>query len=545
MSLRPFSSQSSLFGLGSLLERIFPSDNRYRLFAQTIYPLLVRQRPKLETLYCSDNGRPGLEPVVLLGVSILQYLDRLPDRQAAEAVSWNLGWKVALGWDLDAAGFHPTSLVYFRDRLLEHEEGRLAFDAILQGLEKAGLVPKRSKQRLDSTHVLGLVKKMSALERVREALRRALLELAAWLAETPRPSWWGMFWERYVASQVEYRSAKEVLQGKLQLAGQDLAQVIAWMDGIPNFPEDLRQASWLRRIFTEQFEWIEGQRQLRPSQPAGAVQNPHDPQAQWCAKGHGADKKEWVGYKVQVAETVPEGASEGVPGKPSFLTAVETQPATGSDEAGLEQVLAVQAEQGLERPSELYGDGSYVSGAKLAQAHQEGWELIGPAQPPATKGSALHADAFAVSIQQRRAVCPGGKVSRQCSRLEEQATGKVTYRLEWGSADCRQCPLRPQCVTGSQTHRTLVGGEHHEALQARRQEMKTPEFEPKKRRRNAIEGTQSELVRGHGRRRARYRGLAKVRLQNYLIGAACNVKRWIKRLAGSWTPSAAPVLKPT
>ena len=49
--------------------------------------------------------------------------------------------------------------------------------------------------------------------------------------------------------------------------------------------------------------------------------------------------------------------------------------------------------------------------------------------------------------------------------------------------------------------------------------------------RNAIEGTQSELVRGHGLRRARYRGLLKVKLQNYFIGAACNVKRWLRREA--------------
>ena len=50
------------------------------------------------------------------------------------------------------------------------------------------------------------------------------------------------------------------------------------------------------------------------------------------------------------------------------------------------------------------------------------------------------------------------------------------------------------------------------------------------RKRNALEGTQSELVRAHGLRHARYRGLAKVRLQNYMIGAACNTKRWIRRL---------------
>jgi transposase len=68
-------------------------------------------------------------------------------------------------------------------------------------------------------------------------------------------------------------------------------------------------------------------------------------------------------------------------------------------------------------------------------------------------------------------------------------------------------------------------------LQARRQEQQTDAFKQRMKHRNGIEGTQSELVRGHGMRHARYRGLAKVRLQNYFIGAACNVKRWINRAA--------------
>jgi hypothetical protein len=72
-------------------------------------------------------------------------------------------------------------------------------------------------------------------------------------------------------------------------------------------------------------------------------------------------------------------------------------------------------------------------------------------------------------------------------------------------------------------------GEHHSALQTRRREQKTEAFGQQMKHRNGIEGTQSELVRAHGMRRARYRGLAKVRLQNYFAGAACNVKRWINR----------------
>ena len=51
--------------------------------------------------------------------------------------------------------------------------------------------------------------------------------------------------------------------------------------------------------------------------------------------------------------------------------------------------------------------------------------------------------------------------------------------------------------------------------------------------RNAIEGTFSELVRAHGLRRARYKGYAKVDLQNQLIAAACNIKRWFRMLLGT------------
>jgi hypothetical protein len=60
--------------------------------------------------------------------------------------------------------------------------------------------------------------------------------------------------------------------------------------------------------------------------------------------------------------------------------------------------------------------------------------------------------------------------------------------------------------------------------------MRTEAFKQEMHQRNGIEGTQSELVRGYGLRHARYRGKAKVRLQNYLIGAACNIRRLFRRI---------------
>ena len=72
--------------------------------------------------------------------------------------------------------------------------------------------------------------------------------------------------------------------------------------------------------------------------------------------------------------------------------------------------------------------------------------------------------------------------------------------------------------------------EHHTLTQARRKLMRTEEFKKDMHHRNGIEGTQSELVRGYGLRQARYRGSKKTRLQNYFTGAACNIKRWCRRV---------------
>ena len=70
--------------------------------------------------------------------------------------------------------FDPSLLVVFRKRLLTGELESLVFQAVLDRLVKDGWMAKRSKQRLDSTHVCGLLSHMSRLECVRETIRLAL-----------------------------------------------------------------------------------------------------------------------------------------------------------------------------------------------------------------------------------------------------------------------------------------------------------------------------------------------------------------------------------
>jgi transposase len=270
------------------------------------------------------------------------------------------------------------------------------------------------------------------------------------------------------------------------------------------------------------------------------VQNPHDPEATYAVKGQGEKKKEHVGYKVQVAETVCEAIL--APGEPTrnFIMGIVTHPAYQSDEAGALKMEQEQARMGLEKPPVQYVDAAYISTQQLVQAQAEGRELIGPAPAAPHKAGRFAMEDFQISVEEHQALCPAGNENTQCSRLEEAATGKVSYRFEF-STHCHDCPLRDQCLGKDQRHRTLVVGEHHTVLQARRQEQQTLAFKQRMKHRNGIEGTQSELVRGHGRRRARYRGLAKVKLQNYFMGAAGNVKRWIRRAAWNVQQALLPV----
>jgi len=533
MSLPDFKPQTRLFGIyGPLGLELDPGD-RYRLFTEKIYPLLVEGRGELEKGYCRDNGRPSVEPVLLLGVTLLQFVEKVPDREAVERLRYHLGWKYALNHDVNEAVFDSTVLVRFRAKLLEHEQGRLLFERILKGLQDAGLIPRQYKQRLDSTHVLGMIAKMSRLECVRESIRLALKELDLILGGSQRPEFWEILWERYVGNKLDYKAPGVELKNKMQQAGEDIQGLRKWLEGQEEKREVIKEATQMKllyRVFEEQYAVKEAEAiEVRKEEPVGAVKNPHDPDVEWAAKGQGKSKKEFEGYKVQVAETVSAGPVEkGEPAK-NFLTAVSIQRATESDEAGRQQVLEEQAEMGLERPEVEYVDGAYVSAKEIVKAEEEGRRLMGPAQPaPSPRNKAFSAEVFQVIVEEKRAVCPAGKQSTQCSRLAEEKTGKVAYRFEW-SWECPDCPLRNQCVGQDQKHRSLVVGQYHTALQNRRREMKTPEFKQAMKNRNAIEGTQSELVRAHGARRARYRGLGKVKLQFYLIGAACNIKRWLRR----------------
>jgi len=541
MSVPQHDLQASFFDATFLAQGLFGPKDRYEIFRRTILPALQAMRPDLCQLYCCDNGRPGLEPVVMAGVTLLQFMEKAPDRQAAEHVRLHLGWKHALNLKVNDQGFHPTSLVTFRQRLTEAHNGRLLFDGILQALHQQGLVKRSGKQRLDSTHVLGAVARMGRLEVVRETIR-LFLETVERMNLQDTFEGWDLFCERYIDSDIAWHKVGQAqLKTKFQQAGCDMLGLLTWASEHEVLAEHA-QGRLLQRVFNEQYELSEDGPKRRKHEGSGVVKNPHDADVQWSSKDR-THKTGWEGYKAQIAETVPEGdASDRPKGQPTsaFITEVTTTEAIASDFEGRDLVEQRQADHGLGVADELYVDAGYVSDDTLGQADEASRRLMGPARASQNpSGKLFTTEDFAICVAQRQAVCPAGKTSTQCSRLENQATGQVDYRFEWGR-HCDDCPLQSQCTKARSGRRMVVVGRYHDHLQRRRHEMQTEAFQKAMRQRNGIEGTVSEFARNGGRR-TRYRGLAKTSLCNYLHGAALNAKRWIRLLQYQMTEAVVTI----
>ena len=66
MSLPQFELKGSLFeSLGAIAPELFADNDKYKLFAQKVWPVLAQCREQLRECYQADNGRPGVEPAVI------------------------------------------------------------------------------------------------------------------------------------------------------------------------------------------------------------------------------------------------------------------------------------------------------------------------------------------------------------------------------------------------------------------------------------------------------------------------------------------------
>jgi transposase len=483
------------------------------------------------------RGRPAEAPGRLALAVVLQFVENLSDREAADAVRGRIDWKYALGLALTDSGFDHTVLSEFRTRLVEGKAELLLLDALLRRLQDEGLVKARGRQRTDSTHVLAAIRGLNRLERVGETLRAALNELAtvapAWLREVAPVIWY----ERYGRRVENYRLPRSEA-ARLALAaeiGADGQHLLAALDAATDRPAlaQLPTVQVLRQVWMAQYVADGGRMRLGNAAelPSAAEQicSPYDPEARYSTKREVA----WVGYKCQLTETC-DRACVG----PHLITNVETTPATTPDDNMVAVVHASLEHRGL-LPSEHLVDKGYTDSHVLVDGPRRyGVTIVGPVAADtgwqARVEGGLTKAAFQVDWEREVVTCPAGKQSISWLPNTWPENGMV-WEARFARRDCTPCALRPRCTRANREPRIigLQAREHFEALQGARRHQETAAFRASYAARAGIEGTHAQAVRRCGLRRCRYVGLAKTRLQHVITAAAVNLVRVAEWFAGT------------
>ena len=514
-----------------------PIPDETRLLVQRLIPkgtLVTQLRDALGPIYSDEQfaqlfakrGRPAEAPWRLALVTVLQAIEGLTDRQAAECVRTRIDWLDALALPLDDPGFDYSILSDFRQRLLEAGADDLILEPILQLCRERGWLKAHGKQRTDATAVLGRVRALSSLESVGESMRAALNVLAkqepAWLSAQQLPQWQERYVHRFELAR--FPKAETQRQRLRQQVGEDVAHLLSAIDA-ESSPESVRllpAVTLLRQVFAQHYE-RDGQQVRWRDGPAVTneqrIVSPYDPEARSSRKRDTV----WLGYKVHLTETCDQD-----PTCPHLITHVETTEATLQDAEVLAPIDEHLRAKGLP-PAEHYVDQGYPSGSELVRQRSLGTQIIAPVGQQTSwqqrEQSGYATGDFAIDWHGQVATCPQGQHSVGWTQpLDRRQQPRVVIRF--AEATCRSCAVRTQCTRG-QGGRTLTlrPPEVHAALRERRAVQHSPAFVQQYALRAGIEGTISQAVRTTRLRRTPYQGLSKTHLQQVAIAAGLNLKR--------------------
>ncbi len=519
-------------------------------------PLPVRVRDELGELFADEQfvaafgteGRPGWSPGRLALITVLQRVENLTDRRAAEAVRTDLSWKYALGLELDDPGFDASVLSEFRSRVIAHGLEERVLDLLLETLQARGLVKAGGKQRTDATHVISAVRDLNRVELAGECVRAALEALAAaapgWVEQVLEVPDWA---DRYRARVDSWRlPASKAKQEQLARAygadGYALCAALyapfspAWLRELPAV-QALRVMliqNFVRTVDARGREVVERRRSLREGGtglPPGRhrLASPYDPDTRWSAK---ADVF-WNGYKVHISETCAtsrSGEDGDASSPPNLITNVATTDATVADMA-----MTASIHQGLQRrdllPAEHYVDSGYATAELIVSARDlYGLALVAPVRfdssPQARAATGYGRAAFTIDWTAKQATCPQGQTSISWTPTIQRGLDTIVVRFS--AKTCTPCPARTACTSSTSGRRQITlrhTQAQQQALDAARTQQSSQDWQHKYKIRAGVEGTIRQAVAITGIRRARYRGLRKVHLEHVISATALNLTR--------------------
>ena len=478
----------------------FLADHRKELFPDEMFG----------DLFPSGRGRPSVPADVIATVMVLQALEGLSDRDAANALRTNIGWKVAAGLALDDLGINYSVLTYWRTRLRGSDRPERIFDAVRAVITQTGVLTGRRRRALDSTLLDDAVATQDTVTQFVAAIRRVrrVVPAAARVAlgahdydQSGKPvcAW-------------DDPDAKNALVSGLV---NDARALLAAVDGVALDDVQADAVGLLALVAGQDVEPgdTEGSWRITEGVAPDRMISVVDPQARHMHKSVSEYRD---GYKAHIAVEPDTG----------LITATALTPANVSDGPTGVELLAGE-EPGLQ----VLADSAYGSGpvrtALDTAGHHAAIKAIPLRRNPKLGQDQFNRDDFVIDHTARTATCPAGVT------VSITGSGAATF-----GAKCRGCALRSRC-TAATRGRSLAIKPYDAELVAARHAWNAGTFaDDYRQHRPMVERSIAWLVaRGH--RRVRYRGVTRNHAGLTIRVAAINLRRLVNlgltRNGTTWT----------
>jgi hypothetical protein len=477
----------------------------------SVYAFLAEHRRELfpdamfADLFPSPLGRPSVPADVVAAVLLLQALQGLSDREAAEALTFDLRWKAACGWPVAAAAFHPTVLTYWRRRLARSGRPDRIFDAVREVVAATGALTGKTRRALDSTLLEDAVATQDTVTQLIAAIRRVRREVpgaAAVVAahctahDYDDPGKPAIAWND---PDARARLVDALVGDAHRLLGHLPEQQLG--------PREAEAVALLALVAGQDVEpaqdsnGTDGRWRIARRVAEDRVISTVDPDARHA---HKTVHRRVDGFKAHLIIEPDTGLITGC------ALSRASGPDTGDAAVGIELLAADRTIAG---PVQVLADSAYGTGDALAALTAAGHTAVikpWPLRPVVAGGFTV--DDFTVDEAAGTVTCP--------HRITRSIT--PTRYVVFGAA-CRGCPLRARCTT-SATGRTLQLHPRDALLRAQRARAADLGFQADYRRhRPMAERSIAWLTRRH--RRVPYRGALPNDAWLHMRTAALNLRR--------------------
>lgn len=422
------------------------------LYSNGIYDKLIDKNSLLESInkefdfsfineevkdvYCRDNGRPSIPPVILFKATLIQRLKGYSDEEMERVAKYDIEIKHFLRIPIEDMSFDYSSLSVFRKRL-----GVQRFEAIfkkmLEQIKQKGVLDDYKTQIIDSMPVLSKAALPSTTALIYSSIKRCIKTIGD---DTKK--------EKILKGlelddkKLEHYSKARPLfklddKQKKKAFGKAVSKAINLIEEIKSSEEAQEELSFLKQIIQENVLFEDGLVNERKDKPPKPIKSLVDKDARI---GHKSKEKSFFGYKHHISIT-----------ENGFITATATTTMAEKDDEQFAPIVEKQADVGLKAEKDK-ADSAYGNPYNFIEAEAMGVELEAPLRKGKCEKGFNWYD-FILSNDASCLTCSNGITAARSGK------NKFIFPVK----ACKACLFKDKCTT-SRTNRTVMIPEERKLL---------------------------------------------------------------------------------